>query len=187
MVVETAQTPVTELLARSRAGDAGALDVAFAAVYEQLKQAARKQLRRQRRAFQTTALVHEAWIKLAGNAALAPSDRNHLMALSARAMHHVLVDHAREIHAAKRGGGAQAVTLTDCAAIQPQAEVEVLALHELLEELRRFDPRAAQIVELRYFGGYEEPEIATLLEVSESTVQRDWRRTRAWLAARLGH
>ena len=186
MAVEPGQTPVTELLARGRAGDMGARDAAFAAVYEQLKLAARKQLRSQPRALQTTALVHEAWLKLACSAALSASDRNHLMAISARAMRHVLVDHARQVQAAKRGGGAQALTLTVGAAVQPQAEMEVLALHGLLEELQRFDPRAAQIVELRYFGGYEEPEIAGLLDVSESTVQRDWRRTRAWLAARLG-
>jgi len=185
MALETGQAPVTELLARSRAGDAAARDAAFAAVYEQLKRAAHRQLRGQPQALQTTALVHEAWLKLAGNAELAPSDRNHLMALSARAMHHVLVDQARQVQAAKRGGGAQALTLTVGAAVQPQAEVEVLALHGLLEELQRFDPRAAQIVELRYFGGYEEVEIAALLEISERTVQRDWRRTRAWLAGKL--
>ncbi|MFY2765231.1 ECF-type sigma factor [Arenimonas sp. MALMAid1274] len=177
---------MTELLARSRAGDAAARDAAYAAVYAQLKQAAHKQLRGQRHALQTTALVHEAWLKLAGNADLAPSDRNHLVALSTHAMRHVLVDHARQVHAAKRGGGQPPLTLTASGVAEPQAEVEVLALHGLLEELQGFDPRAAQIVELRYFGGYEEPEIAALLDVSLTTVQRDWRRTRAWLAARLG-
>lgn len=187
MAAETGHAPVTELLARSRNGDIGARDAAYAAVYEQLKVAAHKQLRGQRQGFQTTGLVHEAWLKLAGNAALAPSDRNHLMALSTRAMRHVLVDHARQVHADKRGGGAQALTLTTSGIAQPQAEVEVLALHGLLEELQDFDPRAAQIVELRYFGGYEEPEIAQLLDVSLTTVQRDWRRTRAWLAAKLGN
>lgn len=187
MAAETGHAPVTELLARSRAGDAAARDAAYAAVYEQLKQAAHKQLRGQRQGFQTTALVHEAWLKLAGNTALAPSDRNHLMALSTRAMRHVLVDHARQVHADKRGGGVQPLTLTASGVAQPQAEVEVLALHGLLEELQGFDPRAAQIVELRYFGGYEEPEIAAVLDVSLTTVQRDWRRTRAWLAAKLGN
>lgn len=187
MTAAMEQTPVTELLARSRAGDALARDAAYAAVYEQLKQSARKQLRHANgNAPQTTALVHEAWLKLAGNAALAPSDRNHLIALSTRAMRHVLVDHAREVQADKRGGGVQALTLTANDIAEPQAEVEVLALHALLEELHGFDPRSAQIVELRYFGGYEEPEIADLLDISLTTVQRDWRRVRAWLAARLG-
>ena len=89
------------------------------------------------------------------------------------------------MQAAKRGGGEQALTLGAQGIAEPQAEVEVLALHGLLEELQGFDPRAAQIVELRYFGGYGEPEIAALLDIGLTTVQRDWRRTRAWLAARL--
>ena len=186
MAGEPGHAPVTELLARSRNGDAGARDAAYAAVYDQLKQAAHKQLRGQRHALQTTALVHEAWLRLAGNAELAPADRNHLMALSTHAMRHVLVDHARQVQAAKRGGGEQPLTLTAQGVAAPEADVEVLALHGLLEELQGFDPRAAQIVELRYFGGYGEPEIAGLLDISLTTVQRDWRRTRAWLAARLG-
>ena len=177
---------MTELLALGRAGDLDARNAAYAAVYEQLKKAAHKQLRGQHRGFQTTTLVHEAWLKLAGNAALAPSDRNHLIALSAGAMRHVLVDHARQVQADKRGGGVQSLTLTESGVAQPQIEVEVLALHGLLEELEGFDSRAARIVELRYFGGYDEPEIATLLDIGVSTVQRDWRRTRAWLAAKLG-
>jgi RNA polymerase sigma factor (TIGR02999 family) len=186
MTVEPGHAPVTELLARSRNGDAAARDAAYTAVYEQLKQAAHKQLRGQRHALQTTALVHEAWLRLAGNADLAPVDRNHLMALSTHAMRHVLVDHARQVQAAKRGGGEQALTLTASGIAAPQAEVEVLALHGLLEALQGFDPRAAQIVELRYFGGYDEAQIASLLDISLTTVQRDWRRTRAWLAAKLG-
>ena len=185
MSVEPTHAAVTELLARSRDGDAAARDAAYAAVYAQLKQAAHRQLRGQRHVLQTTALVHEAWLRLAGNAELAPADRNHLVALSSHAMRHVLVDHARQLQAAKRGGGEQPLTLTANGIAGPQAEMEVLALHGLLEELQAFDPRAAQGVELRYFGGYEESEIAALLEVSLTTVQRDWRRTRAWLAARL--
>ena len=186
MGTEAGHAPVTELLARSRGGDLGARDAAYAAVYAQLKLAAHRQLRGQHQGFQTTGLVHEAWLKLAGNAALAPSDRNHLIALSTRAMRHVLVDHARQVQADKRGGGVAPLTLTASGIVQPGAEVEVLALHGLLEELQGFDPRAAQIVELRYFGGYEESEIATLLDIGVSTVQRDWRRTRAWLAVRMG-
>lgn len=181
----TAGAPITQWLARSRAGDAEAHDAAYAALYDQLKQAARRQLRGRREAFQTTALVHEAWLKLADGAVLAAADRNHLLALSTRAMRFVLVDHARAVQASKRGGGAIAVTLTARALAEPEADIEVLTLHDLLEELQEFDPRAAQIVELRYFGGYEETEIAALLEISESTVRRDWRRARAWMAAKL--
>lgn len=185
MSIETGQAPVTELLARSRAGDARARDEAYAAVYDELKRAARRQLRGNRQAFQTTALVHEAWLKLSANAGLAPADRNHLMALSTQAMRHVLVDHARRVHAQKRGGGRPELTLTAGDIAQPQAEIEVLALHELLGTLQAFEPRAAQVVELRYFGGYEETEIATMLGVSEITVRRDWRKARAWLLVKL--
>lgn len=181
------QASVTELLVRSRQGDAHARDAVYVEIYAELKHAAHRQLRERRHGLQTTALVHEAWIKLSGNAGLAPADRNHLMALSTQAMRQVLVDHARQLHALKRGGGLPALTLTVDDAAQVQADVEVLALHELLQALSTFDPRAAQVVELRYFGGYEEGEVAGMLGVSLATAQRDWRRARAWLLARLGN
>lgn len=179
----TADAPITEWLQRGAAGDAAALEAAWNALYEQLKQAARRQLRGGR-AFQTTALVHEAWLKLAGNPRLAPLNRRHLLAMSARAMRYVLVDEARSALADKRGGGQAEVTLTASLAAEAP-EAEVLALHALLENLHRIDARAAQIVELRYFGGYEDSEIAALMEISESTLRRDWRRARAFLLAEL--
>ena len=178
--------PVTQLLARARAGDAGALDAAFAAVYDELKRAARLQLRRMRDAFETTALVHEAYLKLAGGAPLAAHDRHHLLALSARAMRQVLVDDARVRKADKRGGGQAALTLTARLDAGERAVVEVLALDELLQTLHRADERAAQIVELRYFGGYSETEIAQMLGISDRTLRRDWRRARAFLLAEMG-
>lgn len=179
------QIPVTELLAQARAGHAGAWQAAYCAVYEELKRIARGQLRRKREALQTTALVHEAYVKLSGGSQLALVDRNHLLALSARAMRQVLVDHARQAQAEKRGDGQRPLTLT-AAHLQAQgAEVQVLELDALLEALQKIDLRAAQIVELRYFGGYEEREIATMLEISERTVRRDWRRARAFLFAEL--
>ena len=180
------QEPVTQLLARARGGDGAALDAAFAAVYDELKRAARLQLRRRRDALETTALVHEAYLKLVGNARLAPNDRNHLLALSARAMRQVLVDHARSAQADKRGGGQDALTLTARLGSEERAVVEVLQLDELLGALHKADPRAAQIVELRYFGGYEEEEIAQMLDVSYRTVRRDWRKARAFLLSELG-
>ena len=175
---------VTVLLARARAGDAQALGAAYAAVYEELKRAARAQLRRMRDNFQTTALVHEAYLKL-GGAQLAAQDRNHLLALSARAMRQVLVDDARARKADKRGGGQDALTLTASLGNAEQAAVDVLALDELLGALHTLDERAAQIVELRYFGGYEEAEIAQMLGLSDRTVRRDWRKARAFLLAEL--
>jgi RNA polymerase sigma factor (TIGR02999 family) len=177
--------PVTQLLARARAGDAQALGEAYSAVYDELKRAARSQLRRMRDAFETTALVHEAYLKLAGGAQLAAVDRNHLLALSARAMRQVLVDDARARKADKRGGGIDALTLTTRIDAGERAVVEVLALDELLAALHTLDERAAQIVELRYFGGYSEVEIADMLGISDRTLRRDWRKARAFLLAEM--
>ena len=173
-------TEVTRLLARARAGDPRAMGAAYSAVYDELKRAARLQLRRMNDAYQTTALVHEAYLKL-GGAQLAAQDRNHLLALSARAMRQVLVDDARARKADKRGGGQDALTLGALAGAGEAAAVEVLKLDELLESLHRLDERAARIVELRYFGGYTETEVAGMLDISESTLRRDWRRARAFM------
>ena len=179
------EASVTVLLARARAGDAAALDATFVAIYEELKRAARVQLRRSRDAVDTTVLVHEAYLKLAGSAPLAAVDRNHLLALSARAMRQVLVDHARHAQALKRGGGEDALTLTANLGAEAAVAVDVLTLEGMLDGLQRIDPRAAQIVELRYFGGYSEPEIADMLGISGSTLSRDWRKARAFLFAEL--
>ena len=184
MALAPPEASVTVLLARARAGDDAALDSAFVAVYEELKYAARLQLRRSRDAVDTTVLVHEAYLKLAGNAPLAAVDRNHLLALSARAMRQVLVDHARHAQAQKRGGGEDALTLTANLGVEAAA-IDVLALEGLLDNLQRIDARAAQVVELRYFGGYSEPEIAGMLGISESTLGRDWRKARAFLFSEL--
>jgi RNA polymerase sigma factor (TIGR02999 family) len=178
------EASVTALLARARGGDHAAMDSAFVAVYEELKRAARLQLRRSRDAVDTTVLVHEAYLKLAGGTPLAAVDRNHLLALSARAMRQVLVDHARHAQAQKRGSGEDALTLTANLG-EEAAAVDVLALEGLLGNLQRIDARAAQVVELRYFGGYSEPEIAGLLGISESTLGRDWRKARAFLFSEL--
>lgn len=179
------EASVTVLLARARAGDAAAMDATFVAVYEELKRAARLQLRRTRDAVDTTVLVHEAYLKLAGGVQLVAVDRNHLLALSARAMRQVLVDHARHAQAQKRGGGEEALTLTANLGAEAAAVVDVLALEGMLDGLQRIDPRAAHIVELRYFGGYSEPEIAEMLGISESTLSRDWRKARAFLFAEM--
>lgn len=185
MAAEGGVVEVTRLLQRARDGDAQALGAAYAAVYAELKRAAHMQLRRGRGPLETTALVHEAYLKLAAGAALAANDRHHLLALSARAMRQVLVDQARHAQAHKRGSGQAAMTLTASLASGEQAVVEVLALDELLGTLHKVDPRAAQIVELRYFGGYEEEEIAAMLGLSARTVRRDWRRARAFMLAEL--
>lgn len=175
---------VTQWLYRAREGEPHAMGQAYAAAYEELKRAARSQLRRGGGELDTTSLVNETWLKLARDEGFQPADRKALMGLSAHAMRQVLVDHARRLHADKRGGGLQAVTLhTGLAASEPA--LDVLNLHELLVTLSRADPRAAEGVELRCFGGYTEPEIADIQGVTERTVQRDWRGARAFLLARL--
>ncbi|WJI15354.1 ECF-type sigma factor [Pseudoxanthomonas winnipegensis] len=181
----TDTVPVTELLQRARQGDAAAAGAAFASVYSELKRVAHAQLRRERGGVDTTMLVHEAYLKLAGGAVVSANDRSHLLAISARAMRQVLVDQARSVHADKRGGGQAPVTLTARLGSGERAIVEVLALDELLGALHDADARAAQIVELRYFGGYEETEIAQMLDISVRTVRRDWRAARAFLLAEL--
>jgi len=179
---------VTELLAQARAGDAAARDTAFELVYAELKRLAHRQLSAQRNAtLFTTALVHEAYERLSGSDASA-QDRRHLIALAARAMRFVLVDHARRASAQKRDGQVQTLSATGGAfdSGDGQANVaDVLALDQALVRLAALDPRLAQVVEWRFFGGLSEPEIAEELGLTERTVQRDWRRARAFLHREL--
>ena len=178
---------VTELLAQARGGDAGARDAAYERVYAELKRLAHRELARQRGAtLCTTALVHEAYVRLSGSD-VDPADRRHLIALGARAMRFVLVDHARRAAAQKREGAAQALSITSAedAAEPAVAASDVLALDQALERLNGLDARLAQAVEWRFFGGLSEPEIAAELGVTERTVQRDWRRARAFLYREL--
>lgn len=177
---------VTQLLARARAGEASALKAAYAAVYQELKQVARRQLRSRSGQLETTVLVHETYLKLTGGQVPALNDRNHLLALAATAMREVLVDHARNVQAQKRGGGLAPVTLTGDIAVAPGLDLaDLLAVDERLKNLHDVDPRAARVVELRCFGGYEVEEIAIILEIADHTVRRDWRKARAFLAAEL--
>jgi RNA polymerase sigma factor (TIGR02999 family) len=155
-------------------------------VYEELKRIAAAQLRREQHAWtlQPTALVHEAYLSLAGGA-LKPNDRAHFLAIAARAMRQVLVHHARSRNAEKRGGGAQRVTLHEdlagAAESNSEAAADVEALHEALEALERTDARKARIVELRFFGGLTEAETAQAMGLSVPTVAREMRVARALL------
>ncbi len=185
MIGEQNDGQVTRLLARARDGDARALGDAYAVLYEELKIAARQQRRRRRQSLDTTVLVHEVYLKLVGDADIEPKDRHHFLAMSARAMRQVMVDHMRQAHAQKRGAGGSPLTLPEQLESGERAVFEVLALDELLTALREIDERAAQVVELRYFGGYSESEIAAILDVVERTVRRDWRKARAFLLAEL--
>ncbi|WP_420455997.1 ECF-type sigma factor [Rubrivirga sp.] len=154
-------------------------------VYDELREIARAQRRRHGLdGFQTTALVHEAYLRLAGHA-LVP-ERAYVFAAAARAMRNVLVDHARRHHAAKRGGGAPPVRLTEAGAGLADADLDALAervldVDDALGRLAALDERAAQVVECRYFGGLSFDETAAALGISAATAKRDWRRARAWL------
>lgn len=180
--------PVTGLLAAHRAGDDQALDRAFAYVYDDLRRAARAQLRRgSALTLNTTSLVNEAYLRLVDRAHAAPSDRTHFLALAARAMRFIIIDYARERTAAKRGGAAWHVQVDDLElAVDDQAQ-QLLSLDEAIQALARLDERLVRIVECRFFTGMTEQETAQALELSLSTVQRDWKRARAWLREEMRH
>jgi RNA polymerase sigma factor (TIGR02999 family) len=171
---------VTRLLQRARGGDPAALELLVPLVYQDLRRLARLQLGHEygERTLNATALVHESYLKL-GAGALAATDRPHFLAIAARAMRQVLVDHARDRKAAKRGGGAwEPITLSDGAWVR---EFDPQTVLELDEAIGTLEPRQRQVVECRFFGGMEEQEIAVALGVSERTVHRDWMKARAWL------
>jgi len=156
------------------------------AVYPDLREIAHRALRRRQpgSALQTTALVHEAYLKLVRQ----PDDWNgriHFFAVAAKAMRHILIDMARTRNRQKRGGGQHPVTMDPAALVAEERADVLLALDEALTHLSQHDTRMAQIVEYRFFGGLTEPEIAEILGVTDRTVRRDWRRARAWLAAAL--
>ena len=190
-----ARGEVTALLVAGRGGDHEAYARVFPLVYEHLRAVARAQLRRDVRhrvgghTLSTTAVVHEAWFRLADPSRLDVRDRSHFLAIAARAMRQVLVEHARRFRAAKRGGGVVPIELDaagDAGALAAEERAEVLvALDEALARLAAFSPRLAQVTECRYFGGLTEEETAEALGVTARTVRRDWVKARAWLHAEL--
>jgi RNA polymerase sigma factor (TIGR02999 family) len=178
------------LLQAARAGDARAVDQLFAALYSDLKRLAHAQLAREHRRdmLETTALVHEAYVRLVEPAGLSATDRAHFLNLAARVMRHVLLDLARRRDAAKRGAALRVSWPEgfDPAAREEPAPVTMLALEGALLRLEQESPRLAELVQLRFFGGLALGEIAGVLEVSERTLKRDWRRARAFLLTELG-
>jgi RNA polymerase sigma factor (TIGR02999 family) len=178
---------VSRLLRAWGRGDLQARDELVPVVYRELRRRAGAYLRRERsdHTLQPTALVHEAYLRLTAQDRVAWQNRAHFFAIAAQMMRRVLVDHAREHQAAKRPGAHLKVMLDDrIGAAQPRA-CELIMVDEALIELERIDPRQAQIVELRYFGGLSEPEVAAVLSVSRATVTREWQTARAWLYRRL--
>lgn len=173
---------VTQLLAAHRAGDGTALDQAFAFVYEDLRRAASAQLRRNYSpTLNTTGLVNEAYLRLVDGSEAAPADRAHFVALAAQAMRYIIIDSARKRSAAKRGANTQHLRLDDVQiAVDDQAE-QLLVLDEAIGVLAALDERLVRLVECRFFAGLTESETADALGLSLSTVQRDWKRAKAWL------
>lgn len=169
--------------AASGRGDGAALERLVPRTYGELRRIAHRHMRRERagHTLNTTALVHEAWVEMAGRAGLAPADRLHFLALASRVMRSVLVDHARQRGAVKRGGGLVRTSLDEGEIAVRERVEEVLALDEALHRLAGHDERLARVVEYRFFGGMTLDETAELLGVSPMTVSRDWAKARAWL------
>lgn len=178
---------VTRLLVEAQAGDALAWDRIYALLYAELHRIARVQiLQRSHGRISATSLVSESWLRLNG-ARFAVRDRRHFTALVARAMRFVLMDEVRRNMAEKRGEGRATEALdADAEPAVDAALAEMIALDAALDRLARFDTRLAQLVEMRYFGGLDETEIAEALDVTDRTLRRDWRRARAFLIAQLG-
>lgn len=182
------QPPLTDLLKRSADGDRGARDQVWAEVHQKLRSLARSRLAREAPVTcQPTELVHEAFVKLSGHG-VEPRDRNHFLALAAVAMRQVLVDQARSRNRQKRGNGARLLTLDTRAGNDSEATtdaIDILDLHNAIEELSAADPRKAEAVVLSYFGGLTDEEVASALYVSPATAKRDLRTARAWLGSVL--
>ena len=174
---------VTGLLVAWRQGDATAVDRLFPLVYDELRRIAHRQLSRERsdHTLGTTALVHEAYLKLVDQSRAQWADRSQFFAIAARAMRRILVDYARQHLAGKRGGRRERVTLDEeMLSLDDRADL-LLAVDEALDRLRDLDERATRVVECRFFGGFTEEETAAALGVTERTVRRDWVRAKAWL------
>lgn len=177
----------TILLRQAAAGDARASAQLLPLVYGELHNLALSYMQDERRqhTLQPTALIHEAWMRLIGDPHPQWNDRAHFVALAARAMRQVLVDHARRRDADKRGGGAGREPLDATLELYEERSTNLLDLDSVLEKLRGLDPELATIVELRFFGGANNDEIAKVLAVSTRTVERGWKMARAWLRAEL--
>ena len=178
---------VTQLLMAWGEGDEEAFARLVPMVHGELRRIARRQMRgeRARHTLQTTALVNEAWLRLFGRDGVAVNDRSHLVALMATQMRRALVDHARHRNAEKGPGAGVRVAVDDAAGLAVGRDDELLALDEALQALEAIDARAATVVELRFFGGFDEREAAAALDISVSTLKRDWVFARAWLFDRL--
>jgi RNA polymerase sigma factor (TIGR02999 family) len=192
MAVMSAQASLTDLIQRAQAGDAAAFRGVFDATYQELRGLARARLARGGRGtlLDTTALVHESFLRFANAGDLRLEDRQHFMRYASHVMRSVIVDIARASQRERRGGNAPHVSLDTAlgdglADAALQGEGEIIQVHEALEELSAVDPRMVQVVEMRYFAGMTEAEIAAVLGVTDRTVRRDWEKARLLLAKAL--
>jgi len=179
----TSPYPVTELLERWNEGDQSARDQLVPLVYEELRRIARRCLAGQRsgHTLQPTALVHEAYLRLVGRDSVNWQSRMHFFAAAAQMMRQILVDHARRHIAAKRGGGAITMVLSEELALPQKASLDLLALDDAMQRLAELDARQCQIVELRFFGGLSIAETAQAVDISPATTKREWTTARLWL------
>ena len=180
---DPASDDITDLLVGWGRGEKAALDRVIPIVYEELRRLAHRQMRRERAGdtLQTTALINEAYLRLVDYARVRPRDRAHFYAIAAQAMRRILIDRARSRHSAKRGSGAQKLSLDEVGNISDGRSADLVVLDEALTNLAAIDPRKAQIVELKYFGGMTIEEAASVLGVSTPTVERDWHTAKIWL------
>jgi RNA polymerase sigma factor (TIGR02999 family) len=181
------QERVTDLLTRWSDGDHAALAELTPLVYEELRRLAHRQMGAERpdHTLQTTALVNEAYLLLADQSNPHWQNRAHFFAVAARAMRQILVSYARSNRAQKRGGGAATIELDEAAILSPEQSREIIDLHEALEKLGTLDPRKAQVVELKFFGGLNYDEIAEVLKIARVTARRDWEFAKLWLYTEL--
>src|SRR5436190_20904705 len=183
----TSSQNLTELLLDYNAGDSDALEKLTPLVYVELRRMAHRYMQGERNGhtLQTTALVNEAYVRLAGEQKITWANRDHFFAVMARVMRHVLTDHARRRNYAKHGGGARQVSLPELDLMSLERAAELVALDEALLQVTSSDPRKSRVVELRYFGGLSLEETAEVLSISVMTVRRDWRAAKAWLFREL--
>jgi RNA polymerase sigma-70 factor, ECF subfamily len=174
---------LTQLLIDWSTGSKDALDKLMPLVYDELRSLARRYLSHESsgHTLQTTALVNEAYLRLIDQSRVQWQNRAHFFAIAAQMMRRILVDHARKQHYAKRGGGAVKLSLDDVALLSNEKAAELVALDEALEKFSELDARRSRVVELRFFGGLNNEEVAAVLGVSANTVMRDWNLARAWL------
>jgi RNA polymerase sigma-70 factor, ECF subfamily len=180
---------VTQLLVDWGNGNQAALDRLMPLVYTELRQLAHRYMRRERpgHTMQTTALIHEAYLRLVDQNQVRWQHQAHFFGIAARLMRHILIEHARSHTRAKRGGGVGTISLDEAAIVSQARATELLALDDALERLATIDPRKSQVVELRFFGGLSVEEAAQVLNIAPNTVLRDWRMAKAWLRREINH